>query len=106
MRSFDPMATALSAIANASATPATPEQVVYALRTGRGDPAHLRALFADTSFETLIRIGIQHGITNDEIGRAYLAARQHGARNAELDTWCQEQLGAPTDCHGQPFRKR
>jgi hypothetical protein len=97
MTPFDPMATALSAIANASATLATPDQVVSALRTGRGDPAHLRALFADTSFETLIRIGIRHGITNDEIGRAYLAARRHGARNRALDAWCQEQLGVPVD---------
>lgn len=97
MRSYDPMATALSAIANASQTPATPDQVLSALRTGQGDPTHLRALFGDTSFETLIRIGIEHGIANDEIGRAYVRARRHGARNVALDAWCFEQLGVPAD---------
>jgi hypothetical protein len=94
---FDPMATALSAIANASYSPATPDQVLIALRTGDGDPAHLRALFGDTAFETLIRIGIQHGIANEEIGRAYLRARGFGARNEALDRWCLEQLGVPVD---------
>ncbi len=84
-------------LANASARPATPDEILEALRTGHGEPAHLRALFGDTSFETLIRIGILHGIANDEIGRAYVAARRYGARNAALDEWCLEQLGVPPD---------
>ena len=72
MKIFDPMATALSAIENASTVPVTPNQVLIALRTGQGESSHLRALFGDVNFETLIRIGIRHGISNAEIGRAYI----------------------------------
>ena len=93
MKSFDPIATVLSAIQNASSVPVTESQVLVALRTGEGDPSHLRALFGDVSFETLIRVGIRYGIDNDEIGRAYVrAARSAGARNTELDEWCAENL--------------
>ena len=93
MKSFDPMATVLSAIENASVVPVTESHVLVALRTGEGEPSHLRALFGDVSFETLIRVGIRHGISNNEIGRAYVrAARSAGARNTELDEWCAENL--------------
>lgn len=93
MKKYDPMATALSAIQNASTVPVTPEQVMTALRTGIGEPSHLRALFSDVSFQTLIRLGIDHGISNGEIGRSYLVARRDGAaRNLELDAWCAETL--------------
>jgi hypothetical protein len=86
MKPFDPMATVLSAIRNASSVPITADQVLEALRHGAGEPSHLRALFGDASFETLIRVGIQHGISNDEIGRAYgVAVRAAGARNVALD---------------------
>jgi hypothetical protein len=93
MRTYDPMTTAISAVSNASTIPATTQSVVAALRTGQGEPSHLRALFGDVSFETLIRIGIQYGVSNREIGRAYQAARRQGARNLDLDAWCAEQLG-------------
>ena len=93
MKSFDPMATALSAIENASTVPVTPSQVLTALRTGEGESSHLRALFGDVDFETLIRIGIRHDISNSEIGRAYMrAVRTSAARNTELDEWCAEIL--------------
>jgi hypothetical protein len=66
---------------------------LVALRTGHGEPSHLRALFGDDSLETLIRVGIRYGISNDEIGRAYtIASRSAGARNTELDEWCAENL--------------
>jgi hypothetical protein len=58
MIKLDPMATALSGIQNASIVPVTAEQVLVALRTGTGEPSHLRALFGDVAFQTLIRIGI------------------------------------------------
>jgi hypothetical protein len=93
MKSFDPMATALSAIENASSVPVTANDVLAALRTGKGESSHLRALFGDVSFDTLIRVGIRYGISNDEIGRAYMAAaRTAGARNQELDEWRAEYL--------------
>jgi hypothetical protein len=98
MKLFDPMATVLSAIENASSVPVTASQVLMALRTGQGEPSHLRALFGDASLETLIRVGIRYGVSNDEIGRAYtIATRSAGARNTELDEWCAENLKfAPT----------
>jgi hypothetical protein len=69
--------------------------VLVALRTGKGEPSHLRALFGDVAFETLIRVGIRYGISNSEIGHAYaVAVRSAGARNAELDEWCVENLEA------------
>jgi hypothetical protein len=93
MKSFDPMATVLSAIENASTVPVTANVVLAALRTGEGEPSHLRALFGDVSFETLVRVGIRYNVSNDEIGRAYtVAARSAGARNTDLDEWCAENL--------------
>jgi hypothetical protein len=93
MKPFDPIATVLSAIENASSMPVTESQVLVALRTGEGEPTHLRALFGDVSFETLIRVGIRHGISNNEIGHAYArAVGSAGARNTELDEWCAENL--------------
>jgi hypothetical protein len=96
MKSFDPMATALSAIQNASRAPVTADQVLVALRTGTGEPSHVRALFGDVALQTLIRLGIRYGISNDEIGRAYrIALRTTAARNPELDAWCAENLAQP-----------
>ena len=93
MKPFNPIATVLSAIENASSVPVTESQVLAALRTGEGEPSHLRALFGDVSFETLIRVGIRHGISNNEIGHAYArAVGSAGARNTELDEWCAENL--------------
>jgi hypothetical protein len=93
MRDFDPMTTAISAIRNASTVPVTADDVLAALRTGNGEPSHLRALFGDVTFETLVRIGIRYGVSNEEIGRAYLVARERAAaRNEALDAWCTEQL--------------
>jgi hypothetical protein len=93
MKSYDPMTTVISAIENASVVPVTAEHVLVALRTGKGEPSHLRALFGDVAFETLIRVGIRYGVSNSEIGHAYaVAARSTGARNDELDDWCAENL--------------
>ena len=93
MHDFDPMTTAISAIRNASTVPVTADDVLVALRTGNGDGSHLRALFGDVNFETLVRIGIRYGVSNDEIGRAYLLARERAAaRNEALDAWCADQL--------------
>jgi hypothetical protein len=93
MQSYDPMAAVLSAIENASIVPVTAAEVLVALRTGKGEPSHLRALFGDVAFETLVKVGIRYGISNSEIGHAYaIAARSVGARNDELDDWCAENL--------------
>jgi hypothetical protein len=107
MKQFDPMATVLSAIENASSVPITPNQVLQALRTGAGEPTHLRALFGDVTFETLIRVGIQHDISNQEIGRAYsVAVDAAGARNLSLDRWCAEQRERSTVRDGPVHGKR
>jgi hypothetical protein len=93
MKQYDPMAIVLSAIENASVVPVTADDVLTALRTGRGEPSHLRALFGDVAFESLVRVGIRYGISNSEIGHAYaVAVRSAGARNSELDDWCAENL--------------
>jgi hypothetical protein len=93
MKSFDPMTTVLSAIENASVVPVTAAEVLVALRTGKGEPSHLRALFGDVAYETLVRVGIRYGISNSEIGHAYAtASRSVGARNDDLDDWCAENL--------------
>ena len=95
MKSFDPMAIVLSAVENASVVPVTAAHVLVALRTGEGEPSHLRALFGDVTFETLVGVGIRYGISNREIGRAYaIAVRSAGARNSELDAWCAENLAS------------
>jgi hypothetical protein len=87
------MTTVLSAIENASVVPVTAADVLVALRTGKGEPSHLRALFGDVAFETLVRVGIRYGISNSEIGHAYaIATRSVGARNDDLDDWCAENL--------------
>ena len=95
--SYDPMATVLSAIENASVVPVTAEDVLVALRTGKGEPSHLRALFGDVTFETLVRVGIRYGISNREIGQAYIdAARAAAARNPGIDEFLEEMgINAP-----------
>ena len=56
------------------------------LATGDG-PGHLvRALFGDCSFETLDRIGAEHGVSRSTIRTAYAHARAtHAAANEEME---------------------
>jgi nitroreductase len=85
-RSFDPTATALSAVRNASRKPATREDLRRMLETGSGEPSHLRALFGDVDLHTLCRLAALFAIDNRTLARSYVVARRNvAAANAELD---------------------
>ena len=85
-KQFDPMATARSAVANASREPATSQHILDILRTGAGHASHVRALFSDLALTTLMKIAIEHGISDEELARAYLNAKgDYAASNAELE---------------------
>lgn len=85
-RAFDPLATAMSAIENASRTPAAGDDVKGMLQTGAGDPSHLRALFSDVELHTLVRLAILCAIDDRTLARSYLKAREEvAAANSELD---------------------
>jgi hypothetical protein len=85
-RSFDPVATAFSAIENASRSRVSREDVRRMLETGTGDPSHLRALFGDVDLHTLCRLAALFAIDNRTLARAYVAARRTvAAANSELD---------------------
>ncbi len=79
------MAAARNAVANASRVPVSDDQILAILATGDG-PGHLvRALFQDCTFETLDRLGAEHGVARSVIRRAYARARLvHAAINADL----------------------
>ena len=77
---------ALSAIRNASTIPATAADVERILRTGAGHPSHIRALFGDTSLDTLMRLGIAMNISTATILASYrLAKATAAAANAEIE---------------------
>jgi hypothetical protein len=85
-RRFDPFASALSAIENASAVPVSREELPSLLRTGEGEPSHPRALFGDVDFNTLRRMTNVLNIDGEALARAYRAARRKtAAANPELD---------------------
>jgi hypothetical protein len=85
-RRFDPTATALSAIENASRLPVSREDLRRMLKTGSGEPSHLRALFGDVDLHTLCRLAAHFAIDNRTLARSYLVAQRNvAAANAELD---------------------
>lgn len=85
-QTFDPLATALSAIANASRTSAARDDVRRMLQTGDGDSSHLRALFGDVDLHTLNRLAAQFAIDDRTLARSYARARREvAAANSELD---------------------
>lgn len=85
-RTFDPLATALSALQNASHTPVAAGDVRLMLQTGAGDPSHLRALFSDVELHTLSRLAGLFAIDDLTLARAYARARRAvAAANSELD---------------------
>ena len=85
-KTFDPFAIALSAIGNASRTPASRDDLAKLLRDGEGDPSHLRALFGDVDLHSLLRLAALVGVDEPTLARAYFKARrQVAAANAELD---------------------
>ncbi len=85
-RRFDPAATALSAIANASQTPVGRADLKRMLETGDGAPSQLRALFGDVDLHTLCRLAALFAIDDRTLARSYaLARRDAAAASAELD---------------------
>jgi hypothetical protein len=85
-RTFDPLATALSAVQNASGTPIDRDDVRLALQTGGGDPSHLRALFGDVELHALSRLADLFAIDDLTLARSYARARREvAAANPELD---------------------
>jgi hypothetical protein len=85
-RTFDPLATALSAVENASRTPVDGNDLRLMLQTGVGDPSHLRALFGDVELHTLLRLAGLFAIDDRTLARSYAKARREvAAANSELD---------------------
>jgi hypothetical protein len=85
-RTFDRLATALPATANASRTPAAREDARRMLQTGEGDPSHLCALFGDAALHTLCRLAAELAIDDRTLASSYAGARREvAAANSELD---------------------
>jgi len=83
---FDPAATALSAIENASRIAVDRDGLKTLIATGEGHSSHLRALYGDVDLHTLLRLAAAFGVDNPTLARSYAAARRTaGAANAELN---------------------
>ena len=83
---FDPFATALSAIENGSTVPVSRDDLPALLRTGIGEPSHVRALFGDVDLHTLRRMANRLDIDGETLARAYRTARRtSAAANPELE---------------------
>ena len=84
---FDPAATALSAIENASGVSVVGRQELKRmLETGCGAPSRLRTLFGDVDLHTLCRLAALFAIDDRTLARSYALARgAAAAANAELD---------------------
>jgi hypothetical protein len=88
---FDPTATALSAIANASLVPIRREDLKRILQSGDGEPSHVRTLFSDVDLNTLCRLAALFAVDDLTLARSYAAARRDvAAANAELDAFAAE----------------
>lgn len=84
----DPERAALNAIENASRVAIAREDLPRLLRTGEGEPSHLRALFGDVDLHTLLRLATLYAIDDATLFRAYACARATAAAaNAELDEY-------------------
>lgn len=80
------LAIAISAIQNGSTVPIDPDTVIAMLRTGVGEPSHLRALFGDTSLATLAKIAADQRISQSSLIASYKRAKANAAAaNPELD---------------------
>ena len=87
-RRFDPAASALSAIENASRVAVRREDLRALLATGEGEPSHLRALFGDVDLHTLLRLAAALDIDDATLVGGYARARKTAAAaNAELDEY-------------------
>jgi hypothetical protein len=83
-KTYDPVATAISAIGNVSRVPVTRDDIRRMLSTGEGEPSHIMALFSDVHYATLLRLAIVFGISDDDFARAYIHARDTCAASNPL----------------------
>jgi hypothetical protein len=90
-RTFDPVAIAMSAIANVSAIPTTRADIGRMLVSGEGEPSHIMALYSDIDLTSLMRLAIAFDISDEVLARAYIHARDvYGACNPEMDDFAAE----------------
>jgi hypothetical protein len=90
-RAYDPAAVAISAIENVSRIPVTRDDIKRMLSTGEGEPSHIMALFSDVNYAALLRLAIVFDISDDDLARAYIHARDtYAAANADLDAFVVE----------------
>src|SRR5258706_15351724 len=88
---FDPAAIAISAIENVSRIPVTKADIKRMLATGTGEPSHIMALFSDVDYSSIPRLAIAFGISDADLARAYVCARDtYAASNAEMDEFVLE----------------
>ena len=92
IKTFDPAATAISAIENVSTIPVTRANIKRMLASGAGEPSHVMALFGgDVDLATLMRLAIAFEISDDDLARAYVHARDvYAAYNPEVDEFARE----------------
>jgi hypothetical protein len=87
----DPAAIAMSAIENVSRIPVTREDIRRMLATGSGEPSHVMALFSDVDYAVLLRLAIVFDISDADLARAYVGARDiYAAANADMDDFVLE----------------
>jgi hypothetical protein len=90
-KTYDPAAIAISAIENVSRIPITKADIKRMLATGSGEPSHIMALFSDVDYSSILRLAITFGISDTDLARAYVRARDiYAASNAEMDEFVLE----------------
>ena len=90
-KTFDPAATAISAIENVSRIPVTKADIKRMLATGTGEPSHIMALFSDVDYSAILRLAIAFDISDADLARAYVHARDtYAASNTEMDAFVLE----------------
>jgi hypothetical protein len=105
-KTFDPAAIAISAIENVSRIPVTKADIKKMLATGTGEPSHIMALFSDVDYSAILRLAIAFDISDADLGRAYVHARDtYAASNAEMDEFVLEMEAAARSSNPGAGRK-
>ena len=100
IKTFDPATIAISAIENVSRIPVTKADLKRMLATGSGEPSHIMALFSDVDYSAILRLAIAFNISDADLGRAYVRARDtYAASNADMDEFVLEMAAVtqPSD---------
>lgn|GEM_PF-2969865 len=105
-KTFDPAAIAISAIENVSRIPVAKADIKRMLATGTGEPSHIMALFSDVDYSAILRLAIAFDISDADLGRAYVHARDtYAASNAEMDEFVLEMEAATRSTNPGAGRK-